>query len=417
MPKGYAEAATVLLNSLKDVCDWQDGDRVSHMEVKDFDHEGAIVRGLATSEDIKAGTAVMTFPQRLRVTSEDMNADRFQGLKVDPYDYNRNALWLAEKRAEMRTGQSDPKAGKLLNAYWHAWLRELPQPEDYKRDGLPLSAPTEELKAFEKLPEVSEISRWVSNKRDQLHTAVDYYNTHRGDHPEILMEDAIWGQTVVITRSFLCDGTTMAPVGDMLSHAENGNIEFRCTQDGMLRFTAVHDVKAGEELTTSYHSNQAPKDMLMQYGMLPGGPTTTKFSDEDCAVLQKANLDSSAGPTTALVNKLIGMSCGAPPSPPETAQEGTAVIVGSTKAAAEAAVGEAGEAAAADAVGAAVGTALKAAQLVTATAGPTALPFGFGESAAAILSMNCSNNAQICLTRKGTRCSSSMTCRVARDFL
>merc|ERR1712176_142436 len=111
-----------------------------------------------------------------------------------------------------------------------------------------------------------------------------------------------------MTRSFLCDDTTLAPVGDMLSHSSTPNMDFDCTPGGDLTFTATADIKAGDELTASYHEDQDAKDMLIQYGMTDGA-SFSQWSEHDCKQIHDAHLDPNAGELTKNVIQLVERSC------------------------------------------------------------------------------------------------------------
>eukprot|EP00928_Gymnodinium_smaydae_P082634 TRINITY_DN65954_c0_g1_i1.p1 TRINITY_DN65954_c0_g1~~TRINITY_DN65954_c0_g1_i1.p1 ORF type:complete len:403 (-),score=74.24 TRINITY_DN65954_c0_g1_i1:90-1259(-) len=319
MPKGATEA---LLQAFANVCDTAGAcsESAKHLDVSDFDHNGVQVRGLASTAAIKQGTSIMAMPEGLRVTDNDMQAERFAPFEDDDYDYFANALWLAEKKAEYVDDDHSAVSASAdpVHLYWKNWFRSLPTLEEYKNEGMPIAAPDAELARLKGLPHLGTIESTCTRKRANVQRALDFYNAHRGDHKELTFDDVLWGYTVVTTRSFLCHGTTMAPVGDLLAHGTTGNVAFKCKRNGQLDFVTTKDVKAGEELVTSYHDHQSAENMLMQYGMMDGADFV-RWPSSDCRKVRAALLDASKSGFMQNITKLIDGSCPAPPATAEAA--------------------------------------------------------------------------------------------------
>lgn len=332
------EGSYVLLKAFQQLCapsgmkvtsGWQPS-----LNIRDFEHGGTTMSGLVSDVDIRAGKEILGFPTHTRVTDEQLHEDRFNGCNTDidslktSCGYAKHAMWLAEKKLQVLGTDADNAKGWLPSwirhrlvetgdaekDYWSAWIHSLPKYEDYEGLGLPLTAPAPELRKLRGLPKFGDVPAWTQDLQDSLRKELDFYNTHRGDRPEISWKDALWGLMASFTRSFDCGGQghmTMAPVGDMVNHSATPNVVYYCERD-MLKFTTRKPVKAGDELLVAYHP---PKDgsvtLLSQYGILDESDKGS-WSKDDCQILRDAHLEESQSLYVKNAAKLIDINCPAP---------------------------------------------------------------------------------------------------------
>ncbi|CAK9052441.1 unnamed protein product [Durusdinium trenchii] len=300
--------------------------------IKDFEHGGATMSGLASEIDIRAGKEVLGFPEHTRVTDAQLQDERFLGcdgleesLKMG-CGYAKHAMWLAEKKLQVLGSDADDAKGWLPSwirhrlvetgdaekDYWAAWIHSLPKYEDYQQLGLPLTASPAELVKLRGLPKFGSVPAWTEDLQGALRKELDFYNARRGNRPEITWKDALWGLMAAFPRTFDCGGQghmTMAPVGDMVNHSSTPNLVYHCERD-MLKFTTRRAVRAGDELLVAYHP---PKDgsamLLSQYGILDTESDKGSWSEDDCRVLHDAHLEQSESTYLKNAAKLIDANC------------------------------------------------------------------------------------------------------------
>merc|ERR1712216_741148 len=194
------------------------------LEVKNFIHAGKEVSGVSTSVALKEGEDVIVLPLEMQMRSPwtATRGDIPTRFKVLNSDISRLSFWLAEQREKMAPGF------KPGNQDWKmAWVNSLPTTEEYRNAGLPILAPSDELKTMARLPKFSKIAAKVQADQDEVAGDLAKYNDAAAR--KLTLDDALWGRASVHSRGMQfgkCAPMTIVPVADMINNDDQDpNVE------------------------------------------------------------------------------------------------------------------------------------------------------------------------------------------------
>eukprot|EP00928_Gymnodinium_smaydae_P006031 TRINITY_DN12097_c0_g1_i2.p1 TRINITY_DN12097_c0_g1~~TRINITY_DN12097_c0_g1_i2.p1 ORF type:complete len:390 (-),score=73.66 TRINITY_DN12097_c0_g1_i2:177-1346(-) len=279
------------------------------VDIRDFDHGGFKVRGLASTIDVPAGQIISSVGRNEIVSSDDLTDPRFDGAAND---VAKVGLWLSEKKAELIDAPAQhlsPEDERLA-----AWLRAYPTLAEVRSTGgAPLVAPDAVLAKWARLPRVDYSPGYDAAVKARLVNDIANYNEHRGAHPKMDYENALWGRAMANSRDFSCRGAALAPVVDLFNHAgSKSNVHWWCDTYGKLNFAARKRIKAGEELTIDYGEKDAAS-MAGVYGFVDPD-RVDQWPAEDCEEVHAAGigvgqLRPDASGSEKVMEQLVTASC------------------------------------------------------------------------------------------------------------
>lgn len=289
------------------------------LEVQDFLHAGTKVRGVGTRVALEVGEPAIVAPKELQLRTP-WRGSRFDALEND---LSRLGFWLAEQRAKLPTPAENSAAANNSDQDWQAaYIRSLPTLEEYRDAGIPLVAPSEDLKQLSGLPKLGEVARYVEEQRAAISADLGKYS-EKTVYPKLSLEDALWGRTVAMSRAMMfgkCAPMAMVPVADMLNSSEHSaNVQSICDGDsGTIIWRPLRHINAGEELTQKFdlHGQLKSVDMVKFFGFLPEGTIQEHWSESECSVIKHADLTHSRGSLLKTLGKLAEQNCAEPAKAP-----------------------------------------------------------------------------------------------------
>lgn len=283
---------------------------VPHIEIKEYEHGGSMVRGMGTNQDFDQGQIILNVPREHIVATDDLVDQRFAGAAND---VARAGLWISEKKVALLDHPSStmsPQDEKLTK-----WIATYPTMEELKQQGGPLVTPMETLDKWDGLPQVGYLKDWTESVVSRLKKDIANYNSHRGDHPRMTWDDAVWGRALANSRDFSCRGAALAPVADLFNHTgKQANLKWWCDHvTGSLSFKTKRPIKAGEELTIDYGDKKSVS-LAGMYGLIDENQKEPMWADGDCKQLHAAGLGvdkmpGSAQPMEKLIDALVKRQC------------------------------------------------------------------------------------------------------------
>eukprot|EP00928_Gymnodinium_smaydae_P034524 TRINITY_DN24440_c0_g1_i1.p1 TRINITY_DN24440_c0_g1~~TRINITY_DN24440_c0_g1_i1.p1 ORF type:complete len:334 (+),score=22.16 TRINITY_DN24440_c0_g1_i1:61-1062(+) len=224
------------------------------ISIRDFNHGGNAVRGLAAKRDFASGDVILRIPERLLFLKRGSDSDF------------RLALLLERQKGP--------------TSKWASYIKALPTEDQYSKFYTTYADP-QVLHEHLDLP----VARRALERRHDSWEAAE--KNHRLG---LKFKDFLWADAVISSRTFgLANKSAMVPLGDLMNTSLEPNVEWsKDLQNGFMLFRAKHDIKRGDELTDSYQvSSKKDNDTLLGlYGLLLSGNakhmSTTKLNDLDC---------------------------------------------------------------------------------------------------------------------------------------
>lgn len=286
---------------------------VEALRFGNFKHRGRQMRGLYSLKDIIVTTDVFAIPPEFSISSLDLRGPRFSKFNDSGSQLHKLAIWLAEKRAELKAkpaGESWSESDKL----WNQYINALPTMQEYKDHGYPLAANDADLQKLHGLPRVGKIADWANIMKAHMKKDLALYNTNCGHRPKLDMSDALWGQISATHRVYECRGMMLAPIADSLNHAgADSNLYPMCQEsDGLIWLSSKRNINKGEELTTDYSETREDDnatDLIQRYGMFEGAGRE-RWSEADCRRIDAAGISAEKGsPLLRTIGQLTKLSC------------------------------------------------------------------------------------------------------------
>lgn len=262
---GFLSREAPIIYWLREQCSWPEG-----LGLQGFDHGRREIRGVASAKAFAKGEVILAIPEgRLICASTNTN------LTLEVVRLKRQA------------------------SVFSVYLDSLPTLEDYVH-WHPFFTSPDILKRFEILP-------LVQNIRARLQQVnASYVEVGKASGAD--WDTWQWAAHVVLTRNFGVEGKhCLVPGADLLNAAHSFNVLWNATLqkhgDGQRYFEmkALHDIRGGEEMATTYGAHRTNEQLFWQYGF---------FMENNTDLI--TSLDPRTCLRTSDINEIVDRLCDDP---------------------------------------------------------------------------------------------------------